>query len=140
MSTLAEDVQAIIDARAAGDFSPLLPKLRAALAAIPERPEPEGLAAKLRELHKPWWEHNGVRHYQYCVTVGEPRQGHECITEGIDQCRIEDNPDDSEHSDLACVECRPSYSDSDEPGWLYWPCPTIALLDASDTGVGGQDE
>jgi len=90
------------------------------------------LAEKILELHKPWYEINGVRHNQYVtVMADEVPEGHVCIEIGFDRCQVEpDAPEDSEHSIPACVECRPNTVDG-LAGHLFWPCPTALLAGAA---------
>lgn len=87
----------------------------------PERPEPEGLAAKLRELHEP------ARVLVHADQCDDENHNHDYGTVGDLLCF------DCPSIGTYCVACTHD-TDSD---LVTYPCPTIALLDASDTGVGG---
>lgn len=100
--------------------------------------EAKALAAtvqRVRELHRPWYEIDGVRH-DHCVAVGndDVPADHICRTGGWDACL----PDYEEHYVLACVECRQNTEDG-EHGSPLWPCDTIRALAPSDpaTDTGG---
>ena len=66
---------------------------------------------KVRGLHRPWYEINGVRHEH---TVTAPCYEDDCACDG------------EGHEVPACSECR--WSDGDVDGYLLWPCPTARLL------------
>jgi hypothetical protein len=91
----------------------------------------QALVAAVEELHRPWYEVDGVRHdhtvnvpcYEFAGCDGDVH--HDC-----------DASDGDGHEVPACSECR--WSDGDVDGYLLWPCPTIrtvrALLAAHTAG------
>lgn len=87
----------------------------------------------VRALHRPWYYGvDGVRrdHTVYAYGTDVPAD-HVCrIGHGYDRCSINtDDPTDSGHQVLACVECRGASEDG-EPVHSFWPCLTIRELDA----------
>jgi hypothetical protein len=96
------------DALLAGPVAPLL----AAQAAV----------ERVRALHRPWYEINGVRH-EHTVTV-PCSEFAGCDGDGHRDC---DASDGEGHEAPACSECR--WSDGDVDGFLLWPCPTVRALD-----------
>lgn len=87
------------------------------------------LAERLRELHKPWWETNGVRHdHTVCIysdDVGKVGHDHVCrVGFEWDNC----DPENEQHYALACIECRQTTEDGD-PSFPIWPCATIRAVE-----------
>lgn len=94
--------------------------------------KPASLAERLRELHKPWYEIQGVRHDHLVIVHPDDlaKIGHEHV------CRIGstwDNcdPENEEHQALACIECRQTTEDGD-PAYPIWPCATIRAVDEAE--------
>lgn len=71
------------------------------------------VAAKVKELHRPWYEVGGEPQ-EHTVTV--PCYKDDCVCEG------------EGHDSLACAECQ--WTDGDLYGYAVWPCPTIRALAA----------
>jgi hypothetical protein len=89
---------------------------------------------RVRALHRPWHEINGVRH-DHRVLVGwdEAPADHVCIVSDWYRC----SPGE-EHWVLACAECRRITEDGD-PASPLWPCATIRALDGDAAArEGGQ--
>jgi hypothetical protein len=90
------------------------------------------LIAALLDLHKPWYEINGVRIDHTVVFGNDVPEGHVCrVGTRFDSCE----PAIEEHYVLACVECRGTTEDG-EPGYSLWPCPTARLA----AGAGDPSE
>lgn len=82
------------------------------------------------ELHRPWYEFNGVRHDSTVLVTGDAVPAdHVCRTgPGHQSCITYDgHPEETEHEVLACIECRATTEDGD-PGVLLWPCPTVRAI------------
>lgn len=94
-----------------------------------------GLAARILELHRPWFQAGGTR-VEHRVTVcvddaAELPAGHECVRDEDRLLRC--FPEEGEHQVLACVECRCVTEDYD-PTSRLWPCPTALAVDPSLAG------
>lgn len=132
---MPEDVQVIADY-----YEDRLAAVRA------QRDQARAALDRVRALHRPWYEIDGVRHDNRVVVYGDDVPAdHVCVKAGdradqfaFEQCTIEDDEDDSEHYVLACYECRCT-TEEGEPGYLLWPCATARALDGpAPVEDGGQ--
>jgi hypothetical protein len=101
------------------------------LALLDEARDADALRAaveRVRALHVPWYEVNGVhREHRVLAAWEEAPADHVCVIgDGWDRC----SPDEG-HYVLACAECRWTTEDGD-PAHPLHPCPTIRALDTPD--------
>lgn len=106
------------------DAALIVAAVNALPALIAELREKTAAIARVKSLHVPWYEVDGVRH-DNLVSVGcEQYPG--CEGTADNECQY-----DEQHEVPACYECRCVIDYL--PGYLFWPCPTVRALSGTDT-------